>query len=98
MVCPDCGGPLTESCEGGILRFKCQVGHKFSPEALSRGHADALERALWVALRHLSERRAIQQTLAGQYHDDLTMVRRYEENAEAASHDIALLREILERL
>ena len=98
VVCPDCGGPLTESCEGGILRFECQVGHKFSPQALSRGHAEALERALWVALRHLSERRAIQQTLAGQSCGDAMMVRRYEENAEAATHDMALLHEILQRL
>lgn len=98
VVCPDCGGPLTETCEGGILRFECRVGHKYSPASLSRGHADALERALWVALRHLSERRAIQQTLAAQYHEDPTMVQRFEENAEAATHDMALLREILERL
>jgi two-component system, chemotaxis family, protein-glutamate methylesterase/glutaminase len=98
IVCPDCGGPLTEKREGHLLQFECQVGHKFSPQAVSEEHANALERALWVALRHLSERRAIQQTLAAQYHEDPVMVQRYEENAEAASHDMALLREILERL
>ena len=80
------------------MQFQCQVGHKFSPQAVSEAHANALERALWVALRHLSERRGIQQALASQRRDDPRMVRRYEENAEAASHDIALLREILERL
>ena len=98
MVCPDCGGPLTQKCENRILQFECQVGHRYSPQALTQAHSDALERALWVALRHLSERRAIQQTLAAQYHKGPTMVQRYEENAEAATHDIALLREILERL
>jgi two-component system chemotaxis response regulator CheB len=98
VVCPDCGGPLTEVHEGKLLQFKCRVGHVFSPEALSQGHSEALERAVWVALRHLSERRAIQQTLAGQYKDDLQVCKRFEENAEAAAHDMALLREVLERL
>jgi len=98
FVCPDCGGPLTESCLGNLGHFQCQVGHQFSPQALSEAHANALERALWIALRHLSERRGIHESLAGQSRGDPVMVRRYEENAEAATHDIALLREILERI
>jgi len=98
FVCPDCGGPLTESRIGDLGHFECQVGHQYSPQALSEAHANALERALWVALRHLSERRTIHQSLAGQSRGDPVMVQRYEENAEAATHDISLLREILERL
>lgn len=98
FVCPDCGGPLTQTQQGKLIQFGCRVGHKFSPQTVSEAHANALERALWVALRHLSERRGIQHALAGQCPHDPTMVRRYEENAEAATHDIALLREILERL
>ena len=98
FVCPDCGGPLTQTREANLIQFRCRVGHMFSPQTVSEAHANALERALWVALRHLSERRGIQQALAGQCRDDPMMVRRYEENAEAATHDIALLREILERL
>jgi two-component system, chemotaxis family, protein-glutamate methylesterase/glutaminase len=98
FVCPECSGPLTEIHKGHLAEFRCQVGHAFSPQSLSKAHADALERALWVAMRTLNERRAIQETLSRQYLHDPAICRRFEENAEAAAHDIALLREIIERI
>jgi two-component system, chemotaxis family, protein-glutamate methylesterase/glutaminase len=98
FVCPECSGPLTATRSGPVLKFRCAVGHSFSPDSLTTAHADALERALWIALRHLTERRSVQETLARQYSQDPVLTRRYEENAEAATQDMALLREVIERL
>jgi two-component system, chemotaxis family, protein-glutamate methylesterase/glutaminase len=56
LTCPDCGGVLMESEEGGLVRFACQVGHAYSPESLVEHQGDALESALWQALRTLEER------------------------------------------
>lgn len=56
LTCPDCGGVLMEREEGGVVRFACQVGHAYSPESLVEKQGDALESALWQALRTLEER------------------------------------------
>ncbi len=56
LTCPDCGGVLMESEESGVVRFACQVGHAYSPESLVEQQGDALESALWQALRTLEER------------------------------------------
>jgi len=56
LTCPDCGGVLLEREEGGVVRFACQVGHAYSPESLVEHQGDALESALWQALRTLEER------------------------------------------
>jgi two-component system chemotaxis response regulator CheB len=56
LTCPACGGVLHETDEGRLTRFACQVGHVYSPESLVDGQAEALEGALWAALRSLEER------------------------------------------
>lgn len=56
LTCPACGGVLMEREEGNVVRFACQVGHAYSPESLVEQQGDALESALWQALRTLEER------------------------------------------
>jgi len=56
FTCPECGGSLWEHDENGFVRFKCHVGHAYSPEALEAGQGQAVEMALWAALRNLQER------------------------------------------
>ena len=63
VTCPECNGPLYEAKDGQLAHFRCFVGHRFSPESLSEQHAEALERALWTAIRKLKERVVLHQEL-----------------------------------
>jgi len=54
--CPDCGGVLSEFYDDALIRFRCQVGHAYSPESVLDCHAAALERALWQSFNMLNER------------------------------------------
>lgn len=56
LTCPACGGVMLERHEGGLVRFACQVGHAYSPESFVEQQAEALEHALWSAIRTLEER------------------------------------------
>jgi two-component system chemotaxis response regulator CheB len=64
-TCPDCGGVLFERREHQLERFECSVGHVFSIESLSSAQAEALESALWAAVRALEDRAALLKRLAG---------------------------------
>jgi two-component system chemotaxis response regulator CheB len=54
--CPECGGPLWELHKEGLRRYRCHVGHAFTARALLASQDEALEKALWMALRTLEER------------------------------------------
>jgi two-component system chemotaxis response regulator CheB len=64
FTCPDCGGVLFERHEGNLERFECSIGHVFSIESLSSAQADALDGALWAAVRSLEDRAAMLKRLA----------------------------------
>jgi two-component system chemotaxis response regulator CheB len=64
FACPDCHGVLWEMKEGKTTRFRCRVGHAFSLENLRAQMSDALEEALWSALRALEEKEAVLRRLA----------------------------------
>ena len=51
ISCPDCGGVLNEIVAGDEVRFRCQVGHAFTPLGLAEAQAEELERALGIAVR-----------------------------------------------
>jgi two-component system chemotaxis response regulator CheB len=64
LTCPDCGGALWEIAEGNHQRYRCHVGHQFSPEALESEHGDAVESALWTAVRILEEHAELRERMA----------------------------------
>jgi len=100
FVCPECDGPLTQFRDGDMTRFRCKIGHQFSLDALGEAHAEALERGLWIAVRTLEDRSAIQrlraQKLAASNQPE--QARTALEIADQAEQDAALLRSIMERL
>lgn len=51
ISCPDCGGVLNEIEVEHEVRFRCQVGHAFTPLGLATAQNEELERALGIAAR-----------------------------------------------
>lgn len=98
FTCPECGGALLRVKDGPSTQFRCHVGHRFSPASFSEAHADAVERAVWVALRKLKERQVINEQLAKENRTSARVTKRFKENAAAASRDIQLLEEVLAKL
>jgi two-component system chemotaxis response regulator CheB len=100
VACPECNGPLYEVKEDQLVNFECFVGHRFAPASLSEQHTEALERALWTAIRKLKERVVLHEQLVkrkrNKGEDELR--KRFEESITAARKDIKLLREVLNRI
>lgn len=55
FACPECGGVLWELDGEEMLRFRCRVGHAYTADSLSAEQAEAVESALWAAMRALEE-------------------------------------------
>ena len=66
IVCPECGGVLSETTEAGVPRWECHVGHLYSRSSLSVAQGTEAERALWTAMRMLRDRAALLRRLAAQ--------------------------------
>jgi two-component system, chemotaxis family, protein-glutamate methylesterase/glutaminase len=64
LTCPDCGGPLYQAKERSVVSYDCPAGHRWSPQALLEEQTDAVERALWLAIRSLDERGQLSEGLA----------------------------------
>jgi two-component system, chemotaxis family, protein-glutamate methylesterase/glutaminase len=62
--CPDCGGVLWEIDDGEFTRFRCRVGHAYSPETMLAAQGDVLEEALWTAMKTLEESARLSKRLA----------------------------------
>jgi two-component system, chemotaxis family, protein-glutamate methylesterase/glutaminase len=56
LTCPSCGGVLSMIKTGEPLRFRCQVGHAYTAEALANEQEGRVDEALRVALRIIEER------------------------------------------
>ena len=97
--CPECSGVLEEVKEGEMLRFRCRVGHIYSPESLHADQNVAVEKALWAAIRSLEEHAEFSQRLAARSKKNprLRLAERFLEKAEASREDATVLRELLER-
>lgn len=54
-TCPECNGVLLALKEGGRTRFRCYIGHAFSPDSLLSAVTDSIEDGLWNTVRALEE-------------------------------------------
>ena len=95
--CPDCNGVLWQIQDGGLERYRCRVGHAWSPESLLTQQSEALEAALWIALRTLEERAALARRLAepARRRGYSITATRFEEQAAEAQQAARLLRDLL---
>jgi two-component system chemotaxis response regulator CheB len=97
--CPECGGVLWEIKNSNFLRFRCRTGHAFSSDSLFAEQSDALEQALWVALRALKEQSALSTKLADQakVQNHSITAKRFAERAQETDAKADLIRQVLLR-
>src|SRR6266513_1121885 len=96
LTCPECNGPLYEIKPGQLAHFQCFVGHRFSPEGLSEQHAEALERALWTAVRKLKERTILHKRLIERQRNkgEERLKKWLEDSVVTVERDLKLVREV----
>jgi two-component system chemotaxis response regulator CheB len=97
FACPACGGALWEIRDGDLIRYRCRVGHAWSPDSLLAEQSGAVETALWSALRALEERAALAQNMSSRAakrgHDPVA--RKFADQARECEADARLIREVL---
>jgi two-component system chemotaxis response regulator CheB len=59
LSCPSCSGVLSQITEPSRLRFRCQIGHAYTADALDKEQEAAIAEAVGVALRVLEERHTL---------------------------------------
>lgn len=97
FACPDCGGVLWEMADESMLRFRCRVGHAYTAQSLEAEQVEAVEGALWAAIRALEEsaslaRQVAQKTGKGKSH---RVARKFEDLARDKMEQAALLRNLI---
>jgi two-component system chemotaxis response regulator CheB len=99
FTCPECHGALWQLEEGNLVRFRCRVGHAYSGASLMAAEANALEAALWTALRTLEETSALHRQLAGRLErrGRHTAAERLQREAREAQQRALLVRQILRK-
>jgi two-component system chemotaxis response regulator CheB len=97
--CPDCGGVLWETQDADLLHFRCRVGHAYSVESVLAGQDEALEDALWIALKTLEESADLSRRMAKQAHErgNEWLARRFEARLKDISQRIDVIRKVLLR-
>ena len=93
-TCPECGGALWQVDQKGLTQFRCHVGHAYNGEALLAEQSEALEAALWTAVRTFREKSVLSRQLAEQERAKgaTGLAARFEEQAAQAEEYASLIR------
>jgi two-component system chemotaxis response regulator CheB len=98
FTCPDCGGVLNFVVdEAGNPRFRCQVGHPWSPHALLAQQVEQVEGSLWAALRILVEHKRMNQRMldTARNRNLVSVAGIYEQRLREAENHESRIRELI---
>jgi two-component system chemotaxis response regulator CheB len=100
FTCPECGGGLWESDEGGLPRYRCRTGHGYSIETLLAEQSGNVEAGMWAALRALEERAALTRRMAARFRarGRRSTAERFERQANAAVEQGVAIRRALHEI
>jgi two-component system, chemotaxis family, protein-glutamate methylesterase/glutaminase len=95
--CPACGGALWELREDQDFRFRCRVGHAYTPRTLLAAQGASAENGLWIAVRALDEQASLAARLADRAaHTGKDLAaRRFRQQARIADQHAAAIRDLL---
>ena len=98
ISCSSCGGPLWKIEDSKVNRYRCHVGHAFTEEALLESQNDALEEALWVAMRTLEEKKMLLVRVKKDYNSKgiKAMAATHSEQIKEVQQQISTLRKVLQ--
>jgi two-component system chemotaxis response regulator CheB len=95
--CPDCNGVLWEVDDDEVLRFRCRVGHAWVADNLLHQQEEAVEQALWMALRALEDRAALNTAMAdrAEHSGRKASAERFRADVHSIDENIQTLRRLL---
>ena len=95
--CPECGGVLWELHDENLLRFRCRVGHAYSVDSVLAGQSEAVEQALWAALKTLEENISLSRRMVKEAHGKGKdwLAKRFTEKWQQAEQHAAQIRRVL---
>jgi len=96
FMCPECGGALWELNNGKLTKYRCHVGHSYTPQGLLEQQTEDVEAAMWTALRALEENAAIRRRMGERSAQRWPqLAREYQKQAREAERRAQLLRTVL---
>jgi two-component system chemotaxis response regulator CheB len=95
FTCPECGGAIWELRDGKLVKYRCHVGHSYTPEGFIAAQSERLEGALWTALRALEENAAVRRRMADRAENWPGIARQFSLQAEESESRASVIREIL---
>jgi two-component system chemotaxis response regulator CheB len=96
FTCPECRGPMWESREDALARYRCRVGHAYSEQVMVEAQGGAVEAALWTALEVLQERSELLNRIADCMHAGQARTEHtFREAARQADERAAVIRRVL---
>jgi two-component system, chemotaxis family, protein-glutamate methylesterase/glutaminase len=99
FTCPECHGALWTAKTDDLERFRCRVGHAFTPKGLFAAQAESIEEAMWAAYRALEESASLSARLAARARDQglPKVAERHDGKYAEARQRAALIRQVLEK-
>ena len=95
--CPECGGVLWDVSGQGPFRFRCEVGHAHTAASLAEAQTEAVEAAMWSALRALEDKAELarRRSAAANERGLLVYAANFAVQEQAAQQHAAALRALL---
>ena len=98
LTCPDCGGAIYEQRDGGVVTFRCRVGHQYGSDTFVVEQSRTAESSLWAALRLREERAVLMRRLAERHEAQERTARQFNHKAEELEDHAAQLTQLLREI
>ncbi len=101
MTCPGCGGVLHLFANNKVIWYQCQVGHRFTSEAMMLEQDTVVEEYFWRMLSILKEKEEVARTMASDARSTLRPLvnpEYFDKQAQASAEAQKRIHDILDEL